>query len=49
MFEAAIHSDNEIKDVVKFIFLKSYLTGPAADAVAGKTDELDLKGSVKFV
>ena len=34
MFEVAIHSDNKIEDVVIFKYLKSYLTGPAADAVA---------------
>ena len=35
MFEASMHSDNESEDVVKFDYLKGYLTGPAAGAVAG--------------
>ncbi len=34
-FEASIHSDDEIEDIMKFNYLKSYLEGPAADAVAG--------------
>ena len=52
MFEAAINSDNEIEDVVKFNYLKSYLMGPAADAVAGlkvmnSTNKEVFRGSIR--
>ena len=34
-FKAAIDSDEDMEDVMKFSYLKSYLVGPAAHAVAG--------------
>ena len=34
-FAAAIDSDDTIEDVMKFSYLKSYLEGAAADAIAG--------------
>ena len=34
-FKAAIDSDEEMENVMKFSYLKSYLVGPAAHAVAG--------------